>query len=174
MKEIWRPISFDTNYLVSNLGRVKNRIKDKTLKPCLKNGYSYVKLTGQKSYRVHRLVALEFIENPKNLPQINHKDHNRQNNRIDNLEWCSAQYNCKYSAALISQTLKGVPKSEETKNKMSEAKLKLGKRRSLPAYIYKVRGGYKFQYVRKNKYISKTLKTLEEAVLFKQKWLEKE
>ena len=61
-----------------------------------KNGYVYANLCkNNKSYnfRVHRLVAEAFLDNPNNLPQINHKDGNRQNNNVDNLEYCSASYN---------------------------------------------------------------------------------
>lgn len=50
-----------------------------------------------KSYSVHRLVACAFIPNPDNLPEVNHKDENTLNNRVDNLEWCTHQYNIDYS-----------------------------------------------------------------------------
>jgi hypothetical protein len=53
-----------------------------------KKGYIHVELD-RKNYRVHRLVALEFIPNPNNLPQVNHKDGNKLNNNVDNLEWCT-------------------------------------------------------------------------------------
>ena len=49
--------------------------------------------------RVHRLVAQCFIPNPNNLPQVNHKDENKKNNSVKNLEWCTALYNVQYSAA---------------------------------------------------------------------------
>jgi hypothetical protein len=48
-------------------------------------------------YRLHRLIAETFIPNPDNLPQVNHKDFNKWNNCVDNLEWCSAKYNMQYN-----------------------------------------------------------------------------
>ena len=50
----------------------------------------------RRTEKVHRLVALAFIENPNNLPQVNHKDENKLNCNVDNLEWCDAKYNCNY------------------------------------------------------------------------------
>ena len=64
------------------------------------NGYKTVNLSNGKGDRrpkkVHRLVAMAFIENPKNLPCINHKDENKENNYFENLEWCSVEYNNNY------------------------------------------------------------------------------
>lgn len=56
----------------------------------LKNRHSRVK--------VHRIIAEQFVPNPNNLPEVNHKDYNRKNNNADNLEWCSHEYNVKYSS----------------------------------------------------------------------------
>ena len=61
---------------------------------CLSNGAS------KKTLRVHKLVAEAFIPNPNNYPQINHKDENKSNNRVDNLEWCSPSYNCNYGTRI--------------------------------------------------------------------------
>lgn len=61
-----------------------------------KNGYACVAIYVDKQtkrMKVHRLVAMAFIPNPNNLPQINHKDENKSNNQIDNLEWCDCSYN---------------------------------------------------------------------------------
>ena len=55
---------------------------------------------GPKDYEcryIHRIIAETFLPNPENLPQVNHKDENKQNNRADNLEWCTAHYNWHYS-----------------------------------------------------------------------------
>jgi|14_taG_2_1085336.scaffolds.fasta_scaffold28318_2 hypothetical protein len=60
------------------------------------NGYYVVTLCKnniRKHYKVHRLLALTYIENPNNYPCVNHKDCNRQNNNLDNLEWCTHEYN---------------------------------------------------------------------------------
>lgn len=85
-----------TQYLISDMGEIKNINTNKTLQGTIRNGYQMVKLTVnkiKKDYLVHRLVALTFLDNSLNLPQVNHKDKNKLNNSVDNLEWVSAQDN---------------------------------------------------------------------------------
>lgn len=74
-----------------------------------KDGYYYVALCKdgkRKRIAVHRLVATNFIENPSNLPMVNHKDENRENNDVNNLEWCTEKYNTNYGNARIKQARK--------------------------------------------------------------------
>jgi len=95
MQEIWENIENFENYQISNLGNVKNN-KGKILKGWVTRGYHYVSLLNngiKKKYRVHRLVAKAFIDNPDDLPCINHKDENKLNNCVDNLEWCTQKEN---------------------------------------------------------------------------------
>ena len=100
MTEIWK--SIDDRYSVSNLGRVKSNYanKERILKPFAnKDGYLLIDIRHpnfRKSMLVHRLVAMAFIPNPNNLPEVNHKDEDKANNRINNLEWCATKYNCNY------------------------------------------------------------------------------
>lgn len=79
-------------------------INEKILKQYTNNkGYNYVDMMIhgiKKRMLVHRIVAITFLPNPKNLPMVNHKDFNPQNNNVNNLEWCSASYNINYSAAV--------------------------------------------------------------------------
>ena len=93
---IWKPVS-GYKYLVSDAGEVYSLITDRVLKPQSNNkGYLYLKLHhwGKiKAVSIHRLVAQAFIPNPKNLPQVNHKDGNKQNNNVDNLEWVTGKQN---------------------------------------------------------------------------------
>ena len=107
MKEIWKDIpGFENLYQVSNLGRVKSlpkptnnqfSMKEIILKPVkFSNGYLNVNLKG-KFIGVHRLVALTFLENKNNLPIVNHKDGNKTNNNINNLEWCTASENLSHA-----------------------------------------------------------------------------
>lgn len=100
MNEIWKVI--DDRYSVSNLGRVKSNYanKERILKPFYNHdGYLMVDIrhpNTRKSISVHRLVAIAFIPNPNNLKEVNHKDENKTNNCVDNLEWCDTKYNCNY------------------------------------------------------------------------------
>lgn len=123
MKEIWQDIKeYEGLYQVSNLGRIKRLSKprrnynintksygiailpDKIVKPQL-NQYGYYRIGLTKNskrthHSVHRLVAEAFILNPDNLPCINHKDENKQNNCVDNLEWCTRKYNSNYGTCI--------------------------------------------------------------------------
>ena len=88
------------NYLISDKGEIYSLYKNKFLSPKINEyGYLIVSLTNngiKKSKRVHRLVAEAFIPNPNNLPEVNHKDENKLNNNINNLEWCDRTYNNNY------------------------------------------------------------------------------
>lgn len=100
IEEIWKPIEdFKNKYEISNLGRIRNK-KNKILKPS-DNGHGYLKINLRKNNKtynnyVHRLVALAFIPNLNNLPEINHINENTYDNNVNNLEWCSSKYNANY------------------------------------------------------------------------------
>lgn len=103
IEEIWCPIKgYEGLYEVSDKGRVRSLKfgKERILKPGrMTKGYLTVGLCKngeQKMYLVHRLVAKTFIPNPDNLPQVNHKDENKENNSVQNLEWCTDKYNTNY------------------------------------------------------------------------------
>ena len=102
MEEKWKSIDNFPDYYVSNLGRVYSNKSNKCLSPKSSNrGYLSVTLCKDDTNKlksIHRLVATAFIPNPENLPVINHKDENPSNNTVDNLEWCTVQYNTSYSS----------------------------------------------------------------------------
>lgn len=94
--ELWKEITEYPNYEISTFGRVKNINTGKILKNNFKCGYEKISLVNtdnRKSFSVHRLVALAFIENPANKKEVNHKDKNKINNCINNLEWMTRKEN---------------------------------------------------------------------------------
>ena len=107
--EEWAPVDGFPKYLVSNYGRVMSynnaRCEPKEVVGVLsKDGYRRVYISNGRVSRmafVHRLVALAFLPNVFGLPVVNHKDENRLNNRVDNLEWCTVKYNTNYNGMPI-------------------------------------------------------------------------
>ena len=106
MQEIWKDIKdYEGLYQISNLGNVKSLIRSSTnaiiMKPKLStSGYYSVMLYKDgthKTFYVHRLAALSFIPNPDNKPQVNHKDGNKLNNTLENLEWVTISENQKHA-----------------------------------------------------------------------------
>ncbi len=128
MMEEWKSLDFlgYPNYEVSNQGKVRNARTGIERKP-QKREYGYLQVNlyndkKQKMFKIHRLVAMAFLPNPDNLPCINHRDETPSNNCVDNLEWCTYQYNNTYGTHMqkVSDALKGRKLSEEHKRKMSE------------------------------------------------------
>ena len=101
MKDV---VGYENIYGVTSCGKVWSYRNECFLKPkCEKNGYLRVQLckNGEvKMYSLHRLVAQAYIPNPENLPQVNHKDENKANNCLQNLEWCDAKYNTNYGTGI--------------------------------------------------------------------------
>lgn len=96
MPVTWNDINDFPNYEVSNIGDIRNKKTKLVLNHNINDhGYHRVMLykDGPKRVSVHRIVAKTFIDNPKSLPQINHINGNKSDNRVENLEWCDAFYN---------------------------------------------------------------------------------
>lgn len=179
-KEIWKPIcGYEGLYEVSNLGRVRsldrivnyNDGRKRLFKSCVlkaaikKNGYLIVSLHKNGEHKtplVHRLVAKAFIPNPNNLPQVNHINEIKTDNRIENLEWVTCKENLEYSGVykksaearsqpIIQYTKDGKFVAEyesiteaERKNGIHQANISLvclGKRKSTGGYIWKFKNG---------------------------------
>ena len=92
--------NYEGIYGITSCGKVWSYKRKKFLKHRVNNyGYLYVNLSKNgkyKSYVIHRIVAEAYLPNPENLPEINHKDENKANNCLQNLEWCDASYNTNY------------------------------------------------------------------------------
>lgn len=135
--EIWKDVPrFEGSYQVSNEGRIKSLaryvnvcgggkrlIPERIIKPTVcKNGYLELQASRKcqkKVFLLHRLVATLFIENPDNLPEVNHKDEDISNCTVENLEWCTSKYNANYGtrnercAASLSKPIKQYTKEGE-------------------------------------------------------------
>lgn len=102
--EMWKEIpGTEGQYQVSNTGKVRTVKTGRILTPAIDHrGYERVclfKYERNRRYKVHRLVAMAFIPNPYNKPQVNHKDGNKRNNSVDNLEWVTNDENMDHSRA---------------------------------------------------------------------------
>jgi hypothetical protein len=166
MKEMWRPIpGYEGIYWASNFGNIRS-VKC-VLKPSKhRDGYLHVVLCVKgvrKTYQVHRLVALAFIPNPKKFPQINHKDEDKTNNCVENLEWCTMDYNIHYGTGQKRCRNRGLPSNTKAVVQLSldgdyineypstiEAQRKTGIKmqniRSCALGVYSQSGGYKWKY----------------------------
>jgi hypothetical protein len=142
LNEIWLPIKYyEDSYMVSNYGRVKSIERtiyrpdgvticghvEEHYVPQHDNGRGYLFVTLCKNNKckreyVHRLVALTFIPNPESLPQINHKDEDKQNNFVGNLEWCDCAYNNNYGTknARMVETCKNKGVYKQFSKRMKE------------------------------------------------------
>ena len=135
-EEVWKPVrNYEGLYEVSNMGRVKSLNYNKTGKERImklnkdKDGYLLVNLhknAKMECCKVHRLVATAFLDNSNNLPEVNHKDENKLNNCVDNLEWCSRSYNMTYNgrAKKVGKKLRGRKQTEEHNKKRAEKRKK--------------------------------------------------
>lgn len=140
MKEIWKDITgYEGLYQISNTGIIRSHDRLIVIPPNPKStyGFSYIKkgqiikqITDKSGYMkvllydknsnrknafVHKLVAIEFVDNADNLPQINHKDENKSNNCVSNLEWCTAKYNTNYGTCIKRRSEKQIYNNNRVK-----------------------------------------------------------
>lgn len=110
MEEIWKDVpEYEGLYQVNQFGDVFSFHTNKKLKWSLSSDgykqYIFYKSGKKKCVFAHKLVALAFIPNPENLPLVNHKDEDKLNCFVDNLEWCTYQYNTNYNGNRSSQAI---------------------------------------------------------------------
>ena len=126
IREDWKDIEGFEDYTIDEKGNIYSKRKRKYLKQTI-NKFGYCKVTLQKdkhkkAFSVHRLVAQAFIPNPKNKPQVNHIDSNRQNNNVKNLEWVTAKENIQH--ALKNKRFKNMAIINSERMKKSKLYLK--------------------------------------------------
>ena len=133
-EEIWKDITgYEGKYQVSSLGRIKSLLRfdsnnRRTVKEVIRKpfvagkGYYYTSLHSegrQKMFGIHRLVAIEFIPNPDKHKEVNHIDRNKQNNVVNNLEWCSSRENNTHKHTFKTSKFVGVSWSNAHKKWIS-------------------------------------------------------
>lgn len=107
--EEWRDVvGGEEFYQISSMGRIRNKKTQKILKPSKSGAYRHIELKYgiNKNCSIHRLVAEAFIPNPFELKCVNHIDENKENNKVENLEWCTYQYNRKYGKGSLARNSK--------------------------------------------------------------------
>lgn len=103
MKEQFKKIKGYSHYRIYSNGRIYSEFVNRYITPTEDSSH-YLQNTlvddngNRKTIKTHRLVAIAFLPNPENLPDVNHRDFNRKNNSVTNLEWCTAEYNVQYTA----------------------------------------------------------------------------
>lgn len=126
--EIWKDVQdFPQKYEISNKGRLRNKTTNHIYKQTNKKGDYFTIIlyddNHKKSVRIHRLVAKTFIPNPNNYPCVNHKDLNKQNNNVNNLEWCTQSYNVKHAIENGTNIMSGFNRYNKNKFKNKYGKL---------------------------------------------------
>lgn len=190
-EEIWKDIKgYEGHYQISNTGRVKSldryvaskngslrKEKEKIRKTHLdKYGYLYVILCKQgvsEKMLLHRLVAEAFLPNPNALPVVNHKNEKRDDNRVENLEWCTVQYNVRYSCSISIIQLSKDNKIIKIWDVISDAAnyvkcckghiIKCCKKKPK----YNTAGGYKWRYL--DDYLADILEEIQDEDMEKEK-----
>lgn len=203
MNEIWKDVKgLEGLYRVSNLGNVKScgrvtqdingrilKYPEKMLKQSNSNGYMVVQLSNvngiKKSLRVHRLVAEVFIKNPLKLPVVNHINGVKNDNRVENLEWCTDRHNTVHAhqtgLASFNKRVAQIDKDSgeviDIFDSMSEASEKTGVQRPHIGAVcngkpnYKTAGGYVWRFVDREEYEKsfnrKVNKDIDKMFIFK-------
>lgn len=152
--EEWRDIvGFEGFYKISNYGRVvslerrvvtkRNYVyhyKKKMMRPHFDEEYVKVQLRTSlgksKGYRLHRLIAEAFIPNPENLPQVNHVNGNKSDNRIENLEWCTHQHNVDH--AIITGLKEIATRRHVTEEQVRQVRVELNNGLTYPQIVKKL------------------------------------
>lgn len=159
--EIWKDIKgYEGLYQVNNYGQIKRgtRVLQPGIHP---KGYQYVNLCKNNkvtTYRVHRLVAETFIPNPLKLPEVNHKDEDKLNNNINNLEWCTRKENLNYGTGNERRSkTRGIPVKCVETNTVYHSAREASRQTNIYAssisrccnneYGFKTAGGYHWEYV---------------------------
>lgn len=126
--EMWKDVpEYEGLYQASNIGRIKSlerytedghHVLERILKPSLAKGYLKVQLSKNgrnKTIYVHKIIATTFLDNVNNLPEVNHKDENKLNNCVVNLEWCTHKYNIHYGTAIRRMSEKQINNGKNSK-----------------------------------------------------------
>ena len=152
--EIWKDIEgYEGLYQVNNLGRVKRyykNSKEKILKPFSnRDGYLNVKLYKEgksKQSKVHRLVAQAFILNPEDKPEVNHKDEDKTNNKVENLEWMTRRENINYGTH-NEKVAKSLQNHKQTSKPIYGINVKTNEEIEFPSTMEAQRNGFDHSHI---------------------------